>query len=462
MTIDESEKLEIIALAHNDTIGHSGVERTLKVLKELKYNWNGMRNDVKRFVASCPSCQLLGSRISNLSGESFWINPSGPMDIISIDHIGPMNSNNGDIGRGGFILVIIDCFTKWTSLFFVRDTSAKEAVYCFNKFIAIFGEPIHVLSDNGPAFTSDLWNEFLKFKKIKARKSTPYSHQENGVVERANREVLRHLRALVLNSEILADNEWYDYLPFVEKIMNDHIHSSTGYSPRELVFGRSDVTKSIFNSTIKHNNDREFDGFDIRCIEKDNEKKFDYLDSLNEKRKSILEKAKAYFKTQGELRMKANNKGDILEIGDYVLLSKPEGLINSNKLDPPKDGPFRVTGRDGSDYFINDDVYNKEMKVHISRLTRFINRGDNAREVALNRRNLYDVEEILNHRNGDLKKLSSSKSIQFLVKWVGYSSEHNTWENFNNLKYNAELHKYLRKLDYKNWIPKRFRELRDP
>jgi hypothetical protein len=473
MTVSEEEKEDIIALAHNDSVGHSGVERTMKVLESLKYKWKGMRKDVERFVASCPSCQLLGSRISNLSGESFWINPSGPMDIISIDHIGPMNSANDGEGRGGHILVIIDCFSKWTSLYHVKDTSAKAAVQCFNKFIAMFGEPVHVMSDNGPAFSSNLWNEYLKYIDVKARKTTPYSHQENGIVERANKEVLRHLRAMLLNSPIVAVNEWHDYLPFVERIMNDHKHSATGYSPRELLFGKSSFDdkreyskpRTHFSNVEVVNDQRNnrFENFNGEYYfnESNNESRLDYLDNLNIKRKEILDKAKAYFRSQGEIKMNKGSKGDSLEIGDYVLLSKPESLINSNKLDPPKEGPFRVIGRDGSNYLINDDVYNKEYKVHISRLTRFVNRGNNARDVALRRNKSFDVQEILQHRGGNIS-VKSINSIYFLVKWLGYNSEHNTWESFATLKYNVELHKYLRKLGHLNCIPKRFRELRDP
>jgi hypothetical protein len=38
-------------------------------------------------------------------------------------------------------------------------------------------------------------NELSKLVELSLEKSTAYSHEENGIVERANKEVLRHIRA---------------------------------------------------------------------------------------------------------------------------------------------------------------------------------------------------------------------------------------------------------------------------
>ena len=59
------------------------------------------------------------------------------------------------------------------------------------------------------------------------------------------------------------------------------------------------------------------------------------------------------------------------------------------------------------------------------------------------------VESILKHR-GDSKRKTS---LEFLVKWLGYSDEENTWEPYNNLKDNSVLHDYLRKNKLEKLIP---------
>eukprot|EP01035_Chromulina_nebulosa_P024732 gene24732-32211_t len=63
------------------------------------------------------------------------------------------------------------------------------------------------------------------------------SHEENGIVERANKEVLRHLRSIIFDKNIL--REWGDYLPMVQRIINAQVHESIGVSPIELLYGNA-------------------------------------------------------------------------------------------------------------------------------------------------------------------------------------------------------------------------------
>ena len=61
-----------------------------------------------------------------------------------------------------------------------------------------------------------------------------YSKQENGVVERANREVNRHLRAFTFETNDV-DNYRLS-LPFVQRIINSSIHEITGVAPASMLF----------------------------------------------------------------------------------------------------------------------------------------------------------------------------------------------------------------------------------
>ncbi len=49
--------------------------------------------------------------------------------------------------------------------------------------------------------------------------ATAYSKEENGLVERANQEVMRHLRAMLFDARV--HDKWsYEQLPMVQRIMN--------------------------------------------------------------------------------------------------------------------------------------------------------------------------------------------------------------------------------------------------
>ena len=62
-----------------------------------------------------------------------------------------------------------------------------------------------------------------------------YSKEENAIVERCNKEVMRHIRAMVF--EINKRDAWSMFLPLAQRIINSEVHSRIGVSPNDLVFG---------------------------------------------------------------------------------------------------------------------------------------------------------------------------------------------------------------------------------
>ena len=56
----------------------------------------------------------------------------------------------------------------------------------FNSWIADFGCPSEIVSDNASYFVSELVKSFIDFSKIKHSTIHPYSHEENGLVDQHN------------------------------------------------------------------------------------------------------------------------------------------------------------------------------------------------------------------------------------------------------------------------------------
>ena len=88
--------------------------------------------------------------------------------------------------------------------------------------VVTFGCPSEVVSDNGSQFVNELTSEFLDATYIVRGLTHAHSKEENGLDERANKEVHRHVSAVVFDS--LVNNDWVQNIPLRKK---DHELSST-------------------------------------------------------------------------------------------------------------------------------------------------------------------------------------------------------------------------------------------
>jgi hypothetical protein len=74
--------------------------------------------------------------------------------------------------------------------------------------------------------------------------TTAASKEENAIVERANKEVNRHLRAFVF--DIASSVRWSFGLSMIQRIINTTIYSGIVIAPAQLVFAfHTDVDRGI-------------------------------------------------------------------------------------------------------------------------------------------------------------------------------------------------------------------------
>ena len=67
-----------------------------------------------------------------------------PMSLLSIE--------NGH----AYIIVIIDCFTRWVELYASPAANAKEAMKAILDYIKTLGQPHQLLSDNGGQYANEI------------------------------------------------------------------------------------------------------------------------------------------------------------------------------------------------------------------------------------------------------------------------------------------------------------------
>jgi transposase InsO family protein len=102
------------------------------------------------------------------------------------------------------------------------------------EIILKFGIPQFVLSDQGLNFLSEMFRNVCKLLRIKKIHCTSYHPASNGSLERTHRVLVEYLRCFILEDQ----SNWDKWLPYATFVFNTTPHTSTGYMPHELLFGR--------------------------------------------------------------------------------------------------------------------------------------------------------------------------------------------------------------------------------
>ena len=152
-----------------------------------------------------------------------------PMHSLSLDTIGPLPE---DQFGNKYIFGIVDNFSKFINLFPSRSTTAIEFVFAMVKHMGTFGIPKSIRTDGGTQFTASVCEELSKLLKYEQLVIVPYHPQANGLIERRNAEIMKHLRILVFNRD-----SWSNVLPLVQCILNFTKDGSINVSPSQIIFG---------------------------------------------------------------------------------------------------------------------------------------------------------------------------------------------------------------------------------
>ena len=154
-----------------------------------------------------------------------------PLELVCLDFL------SLELSRGGIenILVITDHFTRHAQAFPNRDqTASTVAKTLWSRYIVHYGIPERIHSDQGRCFEAAVIKELCELLGMEKSRTTPYHPQGNGMTERFNGTLLNMLGTL----EPSQKPNWKEYVESMTHAYNSTKHSSTGYSPFFLMFGR--------------------------------------------------------------------------------------------------------------------------------------------------------------------------------------------------------------------------------
>ncbi|WAR31612.1 POL4-like protein [Mya arenaria] len=228
IVVPDSHKADVFLYSHDiPSAAHLCVNKTLERLRQTFY-WSGMKDDVPDYCNKCDLC--LSRKPSKPTKSPLGVaGVSGPNERVAIDISGPLpKSSKGNC----YVLVVCDCFTRWTEAIPIANQEAETVAKAFvDVYVSRFGVPLQVHSDLGTNFTS---KDMFELLQIHHTKSTSQHPQSNGNVERFNRTLAVMLTMYCDKNQ----RNWNEFLPQVMLAYRSSTNASTGVTPNKMVFGR--------------------------------------------------------------------------------------------------------------------------------------------------------------------------------------------------------------------------------
>ena len=323
-------KQNVLESLHNHA-GHQGVERTSSLVKKRCY-WPNMQNDIEQFCKKCERCMIAKAPIPTVRPPIGNLLAYQPQEILAIDFTVLEPASDGREN----VLVMTDIFTKYTQAVPTRDQKATTVAKALVKeWFVRFGIPRRIHSDQGRNFETAVVRELCGLYNISKSRTTPYHPEGNAQCERYNRTMHNILRTLTPQQK----RKWPDYLPELVYVYNSTIHSSTGYTPYFLLFGR-DPTLPI-DHLLGLRDTPETNTVD------------EYLDKHKKRLLEAMESAKQNLEKNAEIRRDQYNRNaedKPISIGTRVLIrNRVQGRNKIKDVWDPT--PFKVIAMPGTNVY---------------------------------------------------------------------------------------------------------------
>jgi hypothetical protein len=392
---DAYDKLnDTLKKVHNARVGHWGVRRTMQLLDE---NFPGHKikvDEVREYIAKCPICQKnRQGMVDSIKPMIRHLKPPYMRKAIGID---TLTITPPDELGNKYLIVIVVHFSKLAWGYPCATKDAKTLADAIVTFFSIYGMFDTIISDPGSDLTSNLIADLDRYYGVVHAFSLVDRHESNGV-EGTNKQILRHIRALVQEERVAKVWSTPTVLPIIFFLINSHISSETGYTPFQLHFGSDEATYFKMPESLP-----------------EGEQQHEFIKLLDQNLKDLTTASKKFQDNIVKHRTKDNNPEtqNLYQPGDFVLYRHDNNRPLSSKLSSPYAGPYIVISQTKNDVSVRHMSTGVTSVLHVERLKRFVGTREQAIEAANTDYDQYQVNCILGYK-GD-PKLRSEMQFELL------------------------------------------------
>ena len=295
-----------VIMWYHTTLCHPGINRTEETIGQHLW-WNGMREQITRYVKTCPSCQR-----NKRKQKKYGLLPakeaeSIPWDKLCVDLIGPYKIRRK--GKKDLVCRCVTMIDPATGWFEIQQYDDKKSITVANiveqEWFSRYPWPTQITFDRGSEFIGQDFKRMVQNDYgIKAKPITVRNPQSNAIVERVHQVIGNIIRTFELESNYLDEKDpWKGILSATAFAVRSTFHTTLKNTPGQIVFGRD----MILN--VKHEANWEF---------------------IREQKQRIIQR-----NNEAE---NAKRIPHTYSVGDKVLLKRG----TENKYETPYHGPYTI------------------------------------------------------------------------------------------------------------------------
>lgn len=221
--VPEKLRKQVFTSVHG--LSHPSGRATVQQIRH-KYVWPGMKKDIINWARTCLPCQRSKIHRHNRLIPNKIDIPNNRFDHVHLDIVVlPL------VQGYRYCLTMIDRFSRWPEAIPLKNMSADTVATAFwTNWIARFGCPKTITTDQGSQFESTLFKALTNLVGTKRSRTTAYHPQANGMIERWHRS----FKAALMCHQ---NEPWPELLPTVLLGLRTCFKEDIKASAAELLYG---------------------------------------------------------------------------------------------------------------------------------------------------------------------------------------------------------------------------------